>query len=148
MKTKTFLFVCLFLGMAITQVSAQKKPGGSHNVPLFYTYSGEWPIECDGVLVDKLAGELSFHLSQFCFATPDGDVTIWAIQKFSGTLTSTWTGEVFEVSEVDKYNIPQKTPEIYTWHGIYKGNRGHTYILWGGFNTTTWEIYFDKSICH
>jgi hypothetical protein len=149
MKTKTLLFVCLLLGMSLTQVSAQKWPKGSHNEPLFFTYTGEWPIECDGVLVDMLAGELRYHLSQYCVPGPDGaDVSIWSIQKFSGTLTSIWTGEVFIAQEVDKYNIPLRSPGIYTWHGIYKGNRGHTYILWGGFDTSTWEIYFDKSICH
>jgi hypothetical protein len=149
MKTKTFLFVCLFLGMALIQVSAQKKPAGSHNVPLFYTYTGEWPIECNGVLVDMLAGELSYHLSQFCVPGPDGvDVTIWSIQKFSGKLTSILSGEVFVVQEVDKFSKPLSIAELWTWHGIYKGNLGNSYNIWGHFDTSTWDWYIDKSICH
>jgi hypothetical protein len=150
MKTKTLLLLCLLLGMVSTQLSAQGWPKGTHNEPFFWTYSGEWPIECDGQLVDMLAGELSFHLSQFVLPGEDGSdgTIVWAIQKFSGTLTSTISGEVFKVQEVDKYNRPLKTSETFTWHGIYKGNQGHTYNLWGGFDTSTGEIYFTKSICH
>jgi hypothetical protein len=147
MKTKTLLLLCLFLGMVSTQLSAQKWPEGSHNHPIFWTFSGEWPIECDGQLVDILAGELSTHISQFVIPG-EPDIIVWAIIKLSGTLISTYSGEVFKVQEVDKVFKPLSTPGIYTWHGIYKGNQGHTYNLWGGFDTSTWEIYFTKSICH
>ena len=135
----------------MTRVSAQKWPKGSHNVPVSFTYYSEWPIECNGVLDDLLTGELSVHLSQFCIPTPEGDVTVWGIEKFSGTLTSTsGSGEVFEVQEVDKYNRPLSTAESWTWHGIYKGNQGHRYNVWGHFDTSTtpWKWYIDKSICH
>jgi hypothetical protein len=143
--------VCLFIGIGLTQLSAQKWPSGLHNTPQFYTYTGEWPIDCDGVRVDMLAGTLNAHISQFKIPGEDGgeDIFFWAVMKFSGTLTSIHAPyEVFEVQDVDIYNRPLSTSDTYTNHGIFKGNQGHTYNIWGHFDTSTWEYFIDKSICH
>jgi hypothetical protein len=150
MKTKTFFILCLLLGMSMLQATAQKGPSDSHNVPLFSSYYGIWPIDCDGVQVDLLEGELSFHISQFCIPGPNGeDMVVWAIMKFRGTLTSTsGSGEVFKVQEVDKLNRPFSTSDTYIYHGIYKGNQGHSYDVWGHFDFSTGEFLIDKSICH
>lgn len=150
MKTKTFLLLCLLLGMAMTQVSAQKKPSGSHNVPLFYTWAEYWaPVYCGGVLVDQLVGSMSYHLSQYCISTPDGDVTVWGIQVFSGTATSsTGSGEVFTVHEVDKYYGPNLDSNMITWHGNYVGNQGHHYHMWIHMDALTGEITVEKAICN
>ena len=149
MKTKTFFILCLLLGMAMTQVSAQKKPNGSHNVPLFYSTTWWAPIYCDGVLVDWLETTLSFHLSQFCFGTPDGDVTVWGIQVFSGTATSgTGSGEIFTIHEVDKAYGPNIDPDMWIWHGNYIGNQGHHYHMWIQWDLLTNEIVVEKTICN
>ena len=149
MKTKTFFILCLLLGMAMTQVSAQKKPKGSHNVPLFYSIELSAPIYCDGVLVDLLESTFYFHLSQFCYATPDGDVTVWAIQKFSGTaISGTGSGEVFTIHEVDKSFGPNLDSNMITWHGNYVGNQGHHYHMWIQWDILTNEIVVDKAICN
>jgi hypothetical protein len=148
MKTKTFFFICLLLGIGVTQLSAQKWPKGSHNIPTFWTYYDVWRIDCDGVTVDKLEGELRYHLSQFVIPGENGGdpTVVWDIAKFSGTLTSIYEPyEVFTVQEVDKANRPLAT---YTYHGIYKGNQGHSYNVWGHLDYSTWEWVIDKSICH
>jgi hypothetical protein len=151
MKTKTFLLVCLFMGIGLTQLSAQKWPSGSHNNPTFYTYTGEWTIDCDGVRVDVLEGTLKAHISQFEIPGEDGgeSILIWAIAKFSGKLTSIYAPyEVYEIQDIDIYNRPLSTSDTYTNHCIFKGNQGHTYNIWGHFDTSTWEYFVDKSICH
>ena len=150
MKTKTFFILCLLLGIGLTQLSAQKWPKGSHNSPGFGTYTGTWDIYCDGVKVDVLDGTLTTHFSQFLIPGPDGkDIVVWGIVKASGTLTSIYAPyEVFTVQDVDKYNRPLSASDTYTHHGIFKGNQGHTYNVWGHFDTSTWEYFIDKSICH
>jgi hypothetical protein len=150
MKTKTFFILCLFMGIGLTQLSAQKWPKGSHNVPTFATSTGPWDIYCDGVKVDVLDGTVTTHVSQFLIPGPDGnDIIVWGIVKVSGTLTSIYSPyEVFEVQDIDKYNRPLSTSDTYTNHGIFKGNQGHTYNIWGHFDTSTWEYFIDKSICH
>jgi hypothetical protein len=57
MKTKTFLLVCLFLSMALTQLSAQNGKNGNGTIvyDFIVTWTISWPITCDGVLVDQIS---------------------------------------------------------------------------------------------
>ena len=53
MKTKTFLLLCLFSGIVLTQLSAQSGKNGSGNVKGVVTISNWlYPVYCDGVLSD------------------------------------------------------------------------------------------------
>ena len=149
MKTKTFFILCLLLGIGLTQLSAQKWPKGSHNIPTFWTFSGPWDIYCDGVKVDVLDGTVTTHISQFVIPGEPVDIAVWGIVKASGTLTSIYyPNEVFQVENVDKINRPLSTSDTFTHHGIFRGNQGHTYNVWGHFDPSTWEYFIDKSICH
>jgi hypothetical protein len=153
MKTRAFFILCLLSGIGLTQLSAQKWPLGSHNVPTFAAFSGPWDIYCDGVKVDVLDGTVTTHVSQFIIPGPDPDgsedILVWGIVKCSGTLTSIYAPyEVFKVEDVDILNRPLSASDTYTHHGIFKGNQGHTYNVWGHFDTSTWEYFIDKSICH
>jgi hypothetical protein len=149
MKTKTFFILCLLSGIGLTQLSAQKWPKGSHNSPGFAPYTGEWTIDC-GDQVDKLEGTVSTHISQFLRPGEDGgDIVVWGVVKVSGTLTSIYAPyEVFNVQEVDKVNRPLSTSDTYAWHGIFKGNQGNSYNVWGHLDYSTGQFLIDKSICH
>ena len=49
MKTKTFLLLCLFLGIGMTQLSAQKGKNGNGAVSEYFTWDGYYidvPVVC------------------------------------------------------------------------------------------------------
>ena len=138
MKTKTFLLVCLFLGIGLTQLSAQwpQPANGKTGAVSFYE---EWDgyycaVYDDGVLVDELAGSVQIHNVLFY----QDMVAIKATQHMTGEIRSLYEPyEVFKVSDMG--------------HCIYAtgmapfrvnliGNYGTHYICYFTYNFMTGEI--------
>lgn len=135
MKTKTFLLLCLFLGIGLTRLSAQNKNSTGSVVTLetFDVGAFSEPVfSTDGVIIDWLNGPITVHYVRHY---KDG---FWVseIAHFYGELVSDATGEVFSIN--DNY----KTREVgVNGDGHYKakGNKGtvlnifyHIEIYWSG----------------
>jgi hypothetical protein len=135
MKTKTFLLLCLFSGIGLTQISAQNKNGTGSVVTLesFDIYMFSEPVfSSDGQVIDWLNGPINVHYVRHY------KDSVWAseIGHFYGELASDATDEVFSID--DHY----KTREVGVngdGHYIAKGNQGtylnifyHIEIHWSG----------------
>jgi hypothetical protein len=135
MKTKALLLICLFLGIGLTQLSAQNEKGTGSVVTLETFDAGAFsePVfSTDGVIIDWLNGPITAHYVRHY---KDG---FWVseIAHFYGELVSDATGEVFSIN--DNY----KTREVgVIGDGYYraKGNGGtvlnifyHIEIFWSG----------------
>jgi hypothetical protein len=124
MKTKTFLLLCFFLGIAFTQLTAQngaviyRETGVDYYIPVF---------NCDGEYIDWLTGTVTMH------AVIKNQKDVWCNVRthYDGVLTSENTDEVFTIKEV--WKLDQLYPETIDWYGFghynLKGNKGTHYIL-------------------
>jgi hypothetical protein len=100
MKTKTFLLVCLFSGIGLTQLSAQNGKNGSGNVKGMATIPNwPYPVYCDGVLSDWIT-------------IPDLTVE-WTIHYVNGV--EMWGMNKPKTTEV----ILASTGEVYTMVGSF-----------------------------
>jgi hypothetical protein len=135
MKTKAFLFLCLLLGIGLTQLSAQNKKGTGSVVTLETFDVGlfsEPVFSSDGQVIDWLNGPITAHYVRHY----KNGVWVSEIAHFYGELVSDATGEVFSID--DHY----KTRDVGVngdEHYIAKGNRGtilnifyHIEIHWSG----------------
>jgi len=135
MKTKIFLLFCLFLGIGLTQLSAQNKKGTGSVVTLETYEEGlfsEPVFSSDGQVIDWLNGPITAHYVRHY----KNGFWVSEIAHFYGDLVSDATGEVFSIN--DHY----KTREVGIngdGHYIAKGNRGsylnifyHIDIFWSG----------------
>jgi len=146
MKTKTILLLCLFLGIGLTQLSAQNEQKDATKTYSEH-YSAAWsdPVFCDGVLVDLLDCTVTVHHKAHFLK---GEWLTCFVQT-SGTAVSENTGEVFEIKEIGKQdnNI---TGDVWNCvanlHFNARGNNGTHYIV-------TCTLYCDgrveagKSVC-
>jgi hypothetical protein len=139
MKPKTFLLLCLFMGIGLMQLSAQsEKKDGNHAVAYWWNEQiGYFPLVCSDV-APKFVGDPDF---EWLTAT----VNIHVVEKWkNGQLnsiiwkvnwepaTSSW-GEVFNVNEKDilspeYYQDGEKLATDY-WYANIIGNLGHQYHL-------------------
>ena len=92
MKTKTFLLLCLFLGIGLTQLSAQNKTLQVRVMNAEYHTS----VYCDGVFVDFLNGTATLHM---VYHLKDGN-WLWEMDQYKGEATGLY-GEDFKISEID-----------------------------------------------
>jgi hypothetical protein len=142
MKTKTLLFVCLFIGVGLTQLSAQKTK----------TYSSVVPIEgndyiisviCDGKEVDKLAYPNNYDLKQRVHYKDD--VMEWAKGFVTKALyTSLMTDEVFKTNDMEYMN----SEGILVWHMNLIGNMGNHYTIKMVYEVATWTLLNYEANCH
>jgi hypothetical protein len=148
MKTKTFLLVCLFLGIGFTQLSGQTK-----SVP--FEFSGtsedlylENPVYCsvNGEEVDRLA--LDYWTIHGVNHYQDG-ILVFTNSKLSGQCHSIWSGEVFTYQEIDK-TIATGT----TYHANFNlnGDQGHHYIATYVIDNEDWQYILTplviRAICN
>jgi hypothetical protein len=144
MKTKKFLMLCLFLGMAMTQVSAQngKNGTGSESTKAVWdTYYIDIPVGCNEAVVDRLTGSVTQHLIEHY----NKGVLIWFKQQFDGEATSQKTGEVFKVKDI--FVVEATTWEC-TGHCNLIGSYGTHYILTYIYYSATDTFEFVKAICN
>jgi hypothetical protein len=140
MKTKTFLLVCLIMGIGLTKLSAQGKSDRDNHAitDWFITSDGYFPLVCSDVaptdfldptfewlhatvtvhVVEKLRDSLPY-------------LTIWKVKWEDATSNS---GEVFKVNEKDiiaeGYNQDGvNVTETWMWYANIIGNRGSKYHL-------------------
>jgi hypothetical protein len=124
MKTKTFLLLCLLLGIGLTRLSAQTK---SYPFRVSLTSEDvylENPVYCDvnGEEVDRLA--LDYFDAHGVKHYQNG-IFVFQWGKMSGQAHSLVTEEVFTYKEIDKA-IASETTYRATFNLI--GNQGHHYI--------------------
>jgi hypothetical protein len=147
MKTKTFLLLCLFLGIGLTQLSAQNGKNNSYNE----TWDGVWgwytTVYCHGVQVDYMEGVGDVHIVDHYV----NGVWQWEhIYYKNGVGTSDWTDETFKFTELDKY-IYSQSKGTYKWtvDTHVKGDRGSlynvTFIALGVGND--WSMSVQNASC-
>jgi hypothetical protein len=145
MKTKTLLLLCLFLGIGLTQLSAQNGKNGSGTISFTEEY-GPWtvPVYCDGVISDyisctNLVVKVTVHYK-------NGEVE-WVIQKVE---TQEWTSlntkEVYKGEAMFDHIRFDKGYVIS--HGHLIGDKGHNITQELKSDTETWELIDIKSNCH
>ena len=103
MKTKTFLLLCLFLGIGLTQLSAQQdelNDRGTGTIILQGTTDISGPVYCDGIEVDFLVGNaLDYQLILFA---KNGSIYKGCATLKGEMISTTPPYENFKYSEFDK----------------------------------------------
>jgi hypothetical protein len=152
MKTKTFLLICLFLGLGIGRLSAQTDVYKWSDVP------GMFPVSCDGVNVETLSYTFKLYWqSHYEKDKVTGDQK-WAWVKAHATWTATSsTGEVFKATEHDP-GVEIYDPvtgdyimEVGTWHAILNGNMGSHINVTFSYSYDqkgNWTFAFLEAKCH
>jgi hypothetical protein len=132
MKTKALLFICLLLGIGLTQLSAQDYPPPPQSPVVEGTKSVKWMgnyyisewVECDGV-GKLIEGNMTWqNISHFV-----NGVEVWEISKAKGEFTDYYTGEVYWVNETVKANIPRDGYITCSTNLKLKGNKNIHYIM-------------------
>ena len=139
MKTKTLIMLCLFLGIGLTQLSAQNGKNGNGTITNDFGWDGYYVavFSSNGEQIDWLVGSVTVHQ---LYHFKDG-VPVWKKEFYNGEVESVgldWesgTGEVFLIS--DHWSTPL-TSVPYVWGGHFnaKGNMGTHYIIF-------YEYVFD-----
>lgn len=142
MKTKTFLFMCLLVGIGWTQISAQTKTVKIEG----FVPNGYWiPIYCGDAQVDFLAGDFTYKVEIHYIA----GIPTWQRGQVRGQLTSS-AGEVFKLKETDMKHDYYGCDMTLNYNLI--GNKGNHYI-----GTLIWDWCNDpllmnptviKAICN
>jgi hypothetical protein len=148
MRTKTFLLFCLFMGMGLTQLSAQvpdppDNKNGTGTVTGYHEYEGYLlQAYCDGVLAEELEGTLYVHY-QVHFKNGN---FVWALHECSGEFISTsGSGEVFKVHDIPHKYDPNMEFQYESYNFI--GNQGSHYVGKLAWNNITWELTIVKAMC-
>ena len=146
MKTKTLLLICLFLGMGLTQLSAQDDQTGK-TYSERYTASWSDPVFCDGILVDWLDCTWTVHhVAKFVHGE-----WIHCFTQSTGSAVSENTGETFTIKEIGKQDNNIQSTGEWDWvvdiHLNAKGNSGSHYEI---FATLYWNGRVEclRSNCH
>jgi hypothetical protein len=140
MKTKMFLWVCLIIGMALTQVSAQNGKDGNGSEVEYNTWDTYWiPVYCDGEQVDLLTGSVIIHhIGHY-----QKGVWVWGrCQSFGEVVSSTGDPpEVFSVKEIANDVLGTGTV-----HVNLQGDQGSHYIASFTFDATG-ELTLVRAVC-
>jgi len=115
MKTKLFLFVCLFAGIAVTSSFAQNKANNAYQG--WYSTPIGAGVFCSGEMTDILEGVATVHWVTKFFK--NGEVFRLDIEQIKGEVTSSETGEVFKFNRTARWKLNIATM---TWPGIINFN--------------------------
>jgi hypothetical protein len=153
MKTKTFLLLCLCLGIGLTQLTAQVLPPdiptGTKSVSFrFEVTTTFWtPLYCGDELYDILGGTLKLHHIWHY----DNGLDIWCVYQAEGELTGKNTNEVFKYKENGQRHFHHDNCFVtFTYNA--KGNKG-THLT----GSMTWDfctdpdmenMVIDRAICN
>lgn len=140
MKTRTFFLLCLFMGIGLAQLSAQK--GGNGNGTEAYWLRQE-PIEIpifnnEGIEIDVLAGIVDMHFREHF----ENGVLTRADYNLNGSLESIKTGEVFRYCETGKQTAYSWEPltGFSIWTERFIGDHGTHVMIQVYVDYSTWEI--------
>jgi hypothetical protein len=140
MKTKTILLVSLFLGIGLTQLSAQNGKNGTGTITGTEEASYDQQIYCDGVLIDEIVGTIEYH---YVLHFKNGEYD-FVHNNATGEGTSViFPYEVFKIHEIDK---SEWEVNCIKWHFNLIGNMGSHYIGFVTWNFITNETTYDKLI--
>jgi hypothetical protein len=144
MKTKAILLLCLFLGIGLTQLSAQNGKNGSGTISFTADY-GPWtvPVYCDGVISDNISCtnlivKVTMHYTN--------GVLTWATNNVE---TQEWTsnsGEVYKGEAMFDHMHFEKGYGIS--HGHLIGDKGHNITQELKVDLNTGELIDINSNCH
>ena len=143
MKTKTLLLLCLFLGIGLTQLSAQNGKNGTGSVQVksvWDSYNIPIPVICNGEEQDMLVGSVYLHgVMHF----KDG-VWLWNNVTYFGEVTSKKTGVVYSVKDIFKIS----TYDLYGFgHCKLEGSDGSHYTLNYEYDLANDSFTFTKAVC-
>jgi hypothetical protein len=161
MKTKTFLLLCLFLGIRLTQISGQ-----GHAISHSFQEEMSVPLSCN-VNTPPILLTAVFDVHCVMFNTGEDLINysdwdqLWMKMRYKGTVTNPLTKEVFTVDEVitsghfglgTANTDPNYYPETH-FDAKLKGNMGSHIIISGIFDWTSldsndWVFTIDKAICN
>lgn len=130
-KISLLLSICLAMGMFFTQASAQKSYSD------WYTAAYWAPVECNGLTVDNLSGEMVIvHQVTHTNWIKSG---VYSNIQYKGTAVSDFTGEVFTIKESAKIFFNGEM-WVYVGKVNLKGDQGSHYIGSLTLDANTWEI--------
>jgi hypothetical protein len=148
MKTKALLLVCLFVGIGLTQVSAQKgQDGTTGSYSERFSSVFAFPVFCDGQQVDYLEGNLEWHhIGKWL----KGNWQNCYVQLFGELTSSTGSGEVFRVKLIGKQDNNIQSNGDWNYFAITHvnliGDKGSHYI--GEFTMDyTGKFVSIRSVC-
>ncbi len=141
MKTKVFLFICLFIGVGITTNAQDKSNRANQGWSVFP--SGSIGAFCDGVMVDRLVGEIQYHLVGRNFKNGKPYVEI---EQLKGEITSSATGETFRIRRTDKWEYDGQWFLQVNYNFI--GDMGSVYTGKFSLDYSTFTFYIDHVNCH
>ena len=143
MKKKTILLVCLFLGIGLTQLSAQNGNNGSGTTSFTFEF-GSWsvPVYCEGVISDwvtctNMIVKITTHYVK-------GEVK-WATNKVESHEWISSTGVVYKGVAMFDHLRFDKGYAISHLHLI--GDKGDNITAELKFDTVTWELIDIRSNC-
>ncbi|WP_167618502.1 hypothetical protein [Maribellus sediminis] len=142
MKTKVLLFVCQFVGLAVTTSYAQDKANNASQG--WSTYSGlAINVDCDGELIDVLYGAMDFHcvVRDFKNGLPYVET-----DQLKGELTSHVTGETFRVRRTDKWEANENWAWRCTISYNFIGDMGTIYS--GKINLDNSAVPMQRTFDH
>ena len=116
-KSALLVIICLFIGAATIQLSAQSE---NRTYQGWYEFSYYTDIYCEGVVVDVLLWDTKVHY----VVHVKNDVVVRHMEQLIGTATSSYTGEKFKYKEKDYY---LNDDIIYIQYNA-KGDMGSHYI--------------------
>lgn len=145
MKTKTLLIMCLFLGIGLTQLSAQNGKNGTGSVSYnyFVDFLSTLQIYCDGVVVDELT---AINFNSKTVDHYSNNIWLWEFARINNISYTSRSGEKFTVTSHQKFDLTT-SPITYSFFANFRGNRGNNYTLQmtGDFDGNIFEI---RSNCH
>jgi hypothetical protein len=146
MRTKTFLFLCLLIGIVTTRLYGQLPPiipDGTKSVVWTFTYPWQEQISCNGY-EDELNGIITFHETDLF----KNGVMTRGENHGEGTLTNE-NGDEFEIhinfkgqAPVDAYGNYMN----YTFHYNIVGENGAIYVG-AASQTAAGEFTIEKAVC-
>lgn len=145
MKTRTFLFICLLMGICLAQLYAQNGKKGSGTISHVEEY-GPWtvPVWCDGVISDYITCDnLIVKITEHYL---NGELA-WVTQKVE---TREWssvnTNEVYKgVAMFDHIHFDKGYAVS---HSHLIGGKGHNITSNLKFETVNWAIIDIQGNCH
>lgn len=140
MKTKIFLLLCLFIGVGLPQLVAQKSNSKGTKSEQGWRQSTYWsPVYSGDQMVDYLVGDVMVHF----VAHFKNGLCQFENDQIKGEVTS-GSGEVFEIKEFDKYNFTDGLN--FTWKFNLIGDWGSHYIGTLTYSVLTGIIVVERVV--